>query len=221
VNKDLSVFARESEGAAFNVVERMGGPFIGGAPIPLNTVDQTEVGVKFRSSGFESFVTFFSARTAEGNYDVTTQILSANHYSAKGVELEGGYHFGGFQVRGGFTYTDATITGSNDATIINNQPHRLAKYIYQVSPSYTVNALTIGASLVGTDKSFGDDQNSIIQSAFSTVNAFARYDIGSHAYASISANNLFNTIGWTEYDNGQGARSINGRTVRATLGYKF
>ena len=218
---NLAVFARESEGVAFNVVERMGGPFIGGAPIPVNTVEQTEVGLKFRSSGFESFVTFFSARTAEGNYDVTTRVLSANHYSAQGVELEGGYHVGGFQIRGGFTYTDAKIIGSNDPTVIDNQPHRLAKYIYQLSPSYSWNALTIGGSIIGTDKSFGDDQNTIIQPSFATVNAFARYEIGSHAFASLSANNLFNTIGWTEYDNGQGARSINGRTVRATVGYKF
>jgi len=218
---DLALFARDSEGAAFNVVERMGGPFIGGAPIPINTVEQTEVGIKWRNGGFESFVTFFSARTKEGNYDVTTRILSANQYSAQGVEIESGYHIGGFQIRGGFTYTDASIIGASDPTIIGDQPHRLAKYIYQVSPSYTWEKFTIGGSVIGTAKSFGDDQNTIVQPAFCTVNAYAKYELSERASVSVSANNLFNTIGWTEYDNGQGARSINGQTIKASLAYKF
>ncbi|MDP9013321.1 MAG: TonB-dependent receptor [Pseudomonadota bacterium] len=218
---DLAIFARYSDGASFNVVERMGGPFIGGAPIPINTVKQTEVGVKWRQGGFNSFVTFFKADTNEGNYDLTTQILSENTYTAKGVEIESSYQWGGFGVSGGFTYTDASITGSNIAAVVGDQPHRLAKYIYQVTPSYTLAAFTIGGSLIGTAKSFGDDQNTIIQPSFYTVSLFGNYQFNPHASLSLSANNLFDKIGWTEYDNGQGARSINGRTVRATFKYKL
>jgi hypothetical protein len=39
---------------------------------------------------------------------------------------------------------------------------------------------------------------------------------------SFSANNLLNTIGYTEVEgDGHAARSINGRTVRGTLKYSF
>lgn len=221
LTSDLAVFARYSDGASFNVVERMGGPFIGGAPIPINTVKQTELGVKWRQGDFNSFITFFKADTDEGNYDLTTQILSQNTYTAKGVEIESSYRWGGFNVSGGFTYTDASITGSNDPTIVGDQPHRLAKYIYQLTPSYTVAAFTVGGSLIGTAKSFGDDQNTIVQPSFYTMSLFGNYDFNRHASLSLSVNNLFDKIGWTEYDNGQGARSINGRTTRATIRYKF
>ncbi|MDP9082582.1 MAG: TonB-dependent receptor [Pseudomonadota bacterium] len=221
VTSDLAIFARYSDGASFNVVERMGGPFIGGAPIPINTVKQTELGVKWRKGVLNSFITLFKADTNEGNYDLTTQILSENTYTAKGVEIESSYRWGGFNVSGGFTYTDASITRSNVAAIIGDQPHRLAKYIYQVTPSYAVAAFTVGGSLIGTAKSFGDDQNTIIQPSFYTVSLFGNYQFNQHASLSLSVNNLFDKIGWTEYDNGQGARSINGRTSRATIKYKF
>lgn len=221
INPNLSGFARYSDGASFNVVERMGGPFDGTQPITINTVKQAELGVKWRQGGLSTFVTFFNAKTAEGNFDLTTGILSQNTYSANGVEIESAYRVGGFNLSAGLTYTDAKIVSANDPTIVNNQPHRLAKYIYQVTPSYRLGDFTVGGSVIGTAKSFGDDQNTIIQPGFETVNFFTNYQIDPHASISLSANNVFNKIGWTEYDSGQGARSINGRTVRVALKYTF
>ena len=221
LNDNLAVFARYSDGASFNVVERMGGPFDGTQPIPINTVKQTEVGVKWRQSGFSTFVTLFKADTAEGNYDLTTRQLTQNTYTAKGVEVESAYRIGNFNISGSFTYTDASIVGALDPTIIGNQPLRLAKYIYQLVPSYQVGNFTLGGSLIGTDKSFGDNANTIILPSYYTINAFATYQVSDRAMVSLSANNLFNQVGWTEYDNGQGARSINGRTVKIALKYSF
>ena len=57
---------------------------------------------------------------------------------------------------------------------------------------------------------------------FVAVNAFVSYAIMQSLTASITANNLFDTIGYTESNDGRGAaRSINGRTVKATLRYTF
>ena len=221
LTSNLAVFARYSDGAAFNVVERMGGPFIGGSPIPINTVKQTELGVKWREGGFSTFVTAFKANTEEGNYDLTTRLLTQNTYTAKGLEVESAYRVGGFNISGGFTYTDAQIVSALDSTIVGNQPQRLAKYIYQVVPSYRFGDFGLGGSLIGTDKSFGDNQNTIIMPSYYTVNVFGNYQISSRATVALSANNLFNKIGWTEYDNGQGARSINGRTAKLGLKYSF
>jgi outer membrane receptor protein involved in Fe transport len=222
VSKDLAFFAHYSDGASFNVIERLGSqPLDGSAPIPINTVKQLEGGVKWRAGGFSSFVTLFNAKTSESNYDLTTGITTANTYNANGVEIEASYRQGGFNVSGGFTYVDATISTSNVASAVGNEPHRLAPYTYQVSPSFTFGEFTVGGSVIGTAKSYGDDQNTIIMPAFATVNMFGNYQFDMHTSVWFSANNLFNRIGWTEYDAGQGARSINGRTMKAGIKYTF
>ena len=222
LTKDLALFAHYSDGASFNVIERLGSqPLDGSSPIPINTVKQFEGGVKWRSGGFSSFVTLFNAKTSESNYDLTTAITTANTYNANGVEIEASYRQGGFNISGGFTYVDATISTSNVANTTGNEPHRLAPYTYQFSPSYMFGDFSIGGSLIGTAKSYGDDQNTIIMPAFFTTNMFSRYQFDAHTSVWLSANNLFNKIGWTEYDAGQGARSINGRTIKAGVKYTF
>jgi outer membrane cobalamin receptor len=226
IDKNLAVFAHYSSGASFNVIERMGGPYDGTAPIPLNTVKQFEGGVKWRTGGFSTFVTLFNAKTAESNFDVTIDQLTSNTYNANGVEFESAYRVGGFSISGGFTYVDASITSTNEteadgSSVNGNQPKRLARYTYQVTPTYSMDNWTIGGSIVGTGKSFGDDQNTIVLPAFYSVNLFANVQLSQHTTAWLSANNLFNTVGWTEYDAGQGARSINGRTAKVGLKYTF
>ncbi len=226
VSSDLALFAHYSDGASFNVIERMGGPFDGSAPIPLNTVKQLEGGVKWRSGGFSTFVTLFNAKTSESNYDVTLNQETANTYNANGVEIESAYHNGGFSINGGFTYVDATIKSSNEtqadgSSVNGDHPKRLAPYTYQIAPSYQMDNWSIGGSLVGTAKSYGDDQNTIILPAFYTVNLFGNYQLSTHTSAWLSANNLLNKVGYTEYDGGQGARSVNARTVRVGLKYSF
>jgi outer membrane receptor protein involved in Fe transport len=55
-----------------------------------------------------------------------------------------------------------------------------------------------------------------------SVNAFFNYSITPNTMVSLAANNLFDAIGYTESNDGRGAaRSINGRTVKATLKYSF
>ena len=226
LTSDLALFAHYSDGASFNVIERMSGPFDGSAPIPLNTVKQIEGGVKYRNHGFSAFVTLFNAKTSESNYDVTLHQETANTYNANGIEIESAYHDGGFSVNGGFTYVKASIQSSNEtqsdgSSVNGDQPKRLAPFTYQIAPSYRMDNWVIGGSLVGTAKSYGDDQNTIILPAFYTANLFGNYQISTHTSAWLSANNLFNKVGFTEYDGGQGARSVNARAVRVGLKYSF
>jgi len=226
LTSNLALFVHYSDGASFNVIERMSGPFDGSAPIPLNTVKQFEGGVKWRAGGFSAFVTLFNAKTAESNYDVTINQETANTYNSNGVEIESAYHLGNFNISGGFTYVDASIrssteTQANGSSVNGDQPKRLAPYTYQFAPSYRMDNWSVGGSLVGTAKSFGDDQNTIIMPAYYTVNLFGNYQFSTHASGWLSANNLMNKIGWTEYDAGQGARSVNARTVKVGLKYSF
>ena len=223
LNKDLALFARLSEGVAFNADRIMFGsaavPMAGGAGVvPINTVQQLEGGVKMRSGNLSTFVTVFQAKTDESNYDATTQKSTANKYDAKGIEIEAGYKMGAFRINGGLTLTDAKIVSSGLT------PNRQAKVVYQLSPTYSTGALTVGAAIVGSS-SAKDAQGSSYEAtlpAYTVVNGFANYAISKDLTATFGVYNLTNTIGYTEINDGRmAARSINGRSAKVGLKYNF
>ncbi|MBC3833677.1 TonB-dependent receptor [Undibacterium amnicola] len=222
-DKNLAFFARTSEGIAFNADRIMfGNPLDGSVPISTNIVKQTEAGFKWKSGGFNSFVTFFQAKTDESNFEATTQKFTANSYDAKGTEIEASYRMGAFSLSGGATFTNAEIVNANDKSVIGKTPRRQARTVYQLTPTWTAGDLVLGASVIGTSKSWGDDNNTITMPGFKVVNAFVNYQINERLKASLNANNLFNAIGYTEVEgDGHAARSVNGRSVRATLTYSF
>jgi outer membrane receptor protein involved in Fe transport len=225
VSSTLAAFARVSDGVAFNADRILfGTPLDGSAPININTVKQIEGGVKWRSGGVSTFVTLFQAKTDETNYEATTQRSTANSYDAKGVELEAAYAMDDFRVTAGMTYTDAKITGTapGDVAVIGNTPRRQAKVIYQIAPTYTIGDATIGASVIGTGKSWADDAHTIVMPAYAVVNASLSYRLTPKATLAVSANNLFNKLGYTEVEgDGHAARAITGRAAKISLGYAF
>lgn len=223
LNRDLSFFGRLSNGVSFSADRLLyGNPLDGSVPININEVDQLEGGVKWRSGPLSVFATLFNAKTKESNYEVTTQTFTNNKYKANGVEFEGAYTAGDFRLAAGATLTKAKITESNTASQVGNKPRRQADWVYQVAPSYTLGNLEFGAAVIGTTKSFGDDGNTITMPGFTVVNAFANYQIGSSTTVSVGVNNLFDKLGYTEVEgDGHAARSVNGRTFKASLKYQF
>ena len=224
-NRNLAAFARVSDGIAFNADRILfGTPLDGSAPVNINTVRQAEGGVKWRSGGASVFLTVFRAKTDESNFEATTRISTANRYDAKGAELEAAWSLGNFRINGGLTYTDAEIVGTakGQEGNIGHTPRRQARFTYQLAPSYVLDKLTVGGSLVGTGRSWADDGNTIDMPAFRVVNAFVRYQFTQQLSGSLSANNLFNKIGYTEVEgDGHAARSIGGRAIKAGLNYSF
>lgn len=222
---NLAVFARVSEGVAFNADRILfGTPLDGSVPVAMNTVRQLEGGVKWRHGPLSTFVTVFQAKTKESNYEATTQLRTANSYEAKGVELEAAYSAGDFRINGGLTFTDAEITGTApaDVALIGNTPRRQARVVYQIAPTYEWGPATLGASLVGTGKSWGDDAHTITLPAYQVLNAFVNYQLTPQMQVALTANNLLNKIGYTEVEgDGHAARSITGRAVKVSLKYAF
>jgi len=226
LSKDLSVFARYSDGAAYNAdrITFFNNPnLVNGksSTIPTNKVKQAEVGVKVRGGGMSLFATLFHAKTDEVNVDVTTVpiVAKANSYRSNGLELEGSASFGMFSLLGGLTYTDAKQADGR-------APKRQAKVVYQLTPTANISdALTVGVGIVGTTKSLDDGPAgslTITLPAYTVVNAFASYALTSKATLSLSANNLFNELAYTESNDGRGAaRAYTGRTVKASLRYTF
>ncbi|WP_338770920.1 TonB-dependent receptor [Massilia sp. METH4] len=225
LSSGLAVFARSSEGVAFNADRILfGAPLDGSAPISINTVRQLEGGVKWRSGPLSAFVTAFHAKTRETNYEVTTQTSTANSYDAKGVEIEAAWRNGGFQVNGGLTLTDAEISAAapGSEALVGNTPRRQARAVYQLAASYDFGPAKVGASMVGTGRSWADDANTIELPAYRTVSAFVNYRINERIMLALSANNLFNETGFTEAESdGHAARSVSGRSIKASVRYSF
>ncbi|ATC24078.1 TonB-dependent receptor [Caulobacter vibrioides] len=235
-NPDVAAFARVSRGGRANADRLLFGKVRADGTVSkedaVDMVDQVEGGVKYRRAGFGLFATAFWARTQEQNFEATSQRFFDRTYKAKGIELEASYRIGDFSVTGGATYTDAVI--DKDAltpAVVGNAPRRQAKWIYQFAPTWTINdKATIGASVIGTTKAYAQDDNQLIFPAYAQVNAFAEYKLAETLSLSVNANNLFDKVGLTEAEEGSitagsvnaiRARSINGRTVTATLRYSF
>ncbi len=230
-SRAMAAFARVSKGSSFAAADRVvfGNAAVasGSQPYPVNELKQFEAGLKLRQGAFSGFFTFFSAKTKEdGGFEATTQSYLKDNYTANGIEAELAWRSGAFTVSGGATLTKAKIDGgANDG----NTPRRQADFVYQVTPSYAFGAFEVGASIVGTTKSYAQNDNQVVLPAFVTVNPFASYQLSDKLSVSLSVNNLFDKVGYTEAE-GQGnltnnplfiARSINGRTTKATLKYSF
>jgi outer membrane receptor protein involved in Fe transport len=229
-SRQMAAFARISRGYSFASPDRTiwDANVAGGSqPYPKNELSQFEAGLKLRQGAFSGFFTFFSAKTKEdGGFEVTTRQYLKDNYTANGIEAELAWRSGPFAVSGGATWTKAKIDGgANDG----NTPRRQADFVYQITPSYSVGPFEVGASIVGTTKSYAQNDNNVVLPGFVVVNPFASYQLSDKLALSLSINNLFDKIGYTEAE-GQGnltnnplfvARSINGRTTKATLKYSF
>ena len=129
-----------------------------------------------------------------------------------------GYKMNNFRINGGITLTNASIDSSLNAAEIGKTPRRQAKIIYAVTPSYKSGDFEVGASFIGTTDSFGDDANKIKMKGYIVTNMFVNYQINKQVSASLAANNLFNTFGYTEVEGaGHAARSVAGRSVKASI----
>lgn len=235
LSDDAAVFGRASRGGRANADRLLFGVVLPDGSVrkddAIDYVEQYELGVKYRSGGFGLFVTGFYAKTQEQNFEATTQRFFDRDYRAVGVELEAAYRSGIFDLRAGATWTDAeiakdAITPANEG----NTPRRQANLIYQVTPALDFGQARVGFNVVGTTKAYAQDNNQLIFPGYTQVNAFVNFRPAQNVELSLNANNLFNVTGITEAEEGSivtgannylRARSINGRTISASIRFDF
>jgi len=251
LTSELAVFARYSDGAAFNGERQDGSgaynPSSGAALVKDSFVDvvkQFEAGLKWQTKSFlpgrlDANATYFHADTEESQTN-TTQAPPVPYniaYRSYGVELEGIWSVGGFRFDGTTTWTHARITKyASNPGLVGKKPRRQADLIWNLNGSYTTGPFDFGVNVNGTTDSYAGFANLYIQPGYSVVGAYINWHLSPNLVASINGNNLFNTVGITEAEedsgrywdtNGDGkvdmtsARSIAGRTISARLRYTF
>lgn len=198
----------------------------------LDFLNQAEIGYKQGFNNGALYVTgFYSTTTEQAGFEATNpDLIIDNDYKSFGVEIEGSYRMNNFTVRGAVTYTKASLeSGDNQG----NAPRRQPDFIYNLIPSYNfgVNKQnSIGLSFIGQTKAFAQDTNELIMPGFVIVNSFVNIGITKDLNANLSANNLFDTLGITESEEGaitEGqnnilrARALPGRSVSLGLTYQF
>lgn len=232
---DLAVFGRYSHGGRANADRLLFGPNVlaDGSLLDdeaaVDEVDQIEIGAKYRGDDFGLFVTAFYAETEEQNFEATSQTFFDREYEALGVEFEGSYQIGNFNLTGSATWTDAEIASDQlNPGVEGNTPRRQADLIYSLTPSYSTERYSLGLNIIGTTDAYAQDNNELEFDGYTQVNAFAYYYFDSGFSVSLNVNNLFDETGLTEAEEGSvpannviRARSINGRTSTVTLKYEF
>lgn len=237
LNKDLALFARTSKGGRATAdrldqsLLNADGSLKGDDKAAYQDVTQTEVGIKTRSKNLlpgtlSANATLFYTKTREpAGYELNV-LRPAQTFDSKGVELEAGWSYQGFALRGTVTYTDANADGANGAA--GYTPRRQAEWIYSVEPSYSTGRFGVGFALIGTTDSYFQNNNDLKMPGYNYVNAFINYAITPRLIASLDVNNLLDTTGFTEGEEGSlpsngivRARSIPGRTTAVTLRYTF
>lgn len=234
ITPDLAVFARVSEGGRANA-ERVlfgGGINADGSiaqDVAVNTVKQAEAGVKWRSNHASVFATLFHATTKVTDQDVTstTNRFTSKVYEANGLELEGSYFLDRFSLRGGLTYTlGKVVKNDKEPEKVGQQVNQ--RLMYQLTPAWHAFNYSIGLNIIGTSRV--PFEGGISAPSYTQVNGFADYRFDKNLKLVVTANNIFNTIGITELPNASAGitangvntgRSINGRSINATLVYTY
>jgi outer membrane receptor protein involved in Fe transport len=232
----LAAFARYSRGGRVNADRLLFGPTIdlqtGGlvnGSKPYDFVKQAEGGVKFSSGPIALYATVFNAKTQETNYLLSQQQFTSRRYDATGVELEGRFRRGPFSLTAAGTYTDAKITSdATDATLDGNRPQRQAAFVYQATPQLDFGRVSFGANVIGTTSSYTQPVNQLKMPAYTQVNGFVLVRAADNVSFNVNANNIFNVKGITEAEDAAipsnqlvRARSINGRTIAASVRFDF
>ncbi|NBP69215.1 MAG: TonB-dependent receptor, partial [Cytophagia bacterium] len=204
--------------------------------LSADMVNQAELGYKRKLTNASIYATAFYAGISEQNWDFSPAGIRQiqREYTAYGLELEGSYTLRKFNFNGSVTWTKAEITKDAINPIFEgNTPRRQAAFIYNAIAAYKFgqqNRYEIGTSIIGTTKAYAQDNNQLIMPGYAYFNPFITATLTKDFTATINVNNVFDSIGITEVEEGNitentenivRARAITGRTTSLTLAYTF
>lgn len=243
VAEQLALFARYSRGGRGAADRILFTPIVSATSGRLvddraghDVVKQAEAGLKYRQGALTLNLTGFWAKTREINLQTVTlpdgtlqPSVIARGYKAMGAEFEGAFRKGPFSISAGATYTHAEIeSDALNPVLEGNTPRHQPKFIFQATPQFETEQVTVGANFVGTTSSYSQDINQLKMPGYTVVNAFLQFRPTRGVQVALNASNLFNVLGLTEVAQGTipangivGVRAINGRTISSSLRFDF
>jgi outer membrane receptor protein involved in Fe transport len=235
VAEPFSVFARYSRGARANADKILFTPVVdpltGGVASDdrQDTVIQYEAGFKLRRGGISVNGTVFKVKADDKNVLNGAANATNRSYEAEGMELEGTFTRGVFNLMMAATYTKAKITEDRlNAALSGKEPRHQPDWVFVAVPQVDFGRIAAGANIVTITGSYAQDSNLLRMPGFTTVGTYVEAKPADNLRLTISAQNLFNTLGIFEVNqssvpaNGIGfARAANGRTVQASLRLEF
>jgi len=235
VAEPFSVFARYSKGARAAADKVLFTPTVdpltGNVPREdrQDDVIQYEAGFKFRKNGITLNATAFHVEAEDQNVLNGAANATNRVYEADGVELEGTFTRGVFSLMAAATYTQAKITEDRIGGVFTGkEPRHQPDWVFVAVPQVDFGRFAAGANIVTITSSFAQDSNQLRMPGFTTVGAYAEFDPAKNLRLTVSAQNLFDTLGIFEVNqasvpaSGRGfARAANGRTVQASLRLAF
>ena len=235
VAEAFSVFARYSRGGRASADKILFTPLVdplSGDVASVNQVDfvtQLEGGFKLRRNGVTVNATVFHVEANDRNVLNGAASSTNRTYVAEGVELEGTITRGVFNLMLAATYTQAKISEDRIGGVFTGkEPRHQPDWVFVAVPQVDFGKFAAGANIVTITGSFAQDNNLLRMPGFTQVGAFVEADPAKNLRLTVSAQNLFNTLGIFEVNqsavpaNGVGfARAANGRTVQASLALSF
>lgn len=234
---DSSVFFRYSDGgrAIGDRLTQVGGSLNPDGSLTATTdgydnVTQIELGYKYLGSDWSLFATYFNTEVEETNSELTSGLTFVRDYEANGIEFEGDFSFGDFfSISGNATWSDAEI--SSDLTnpgVVGNTPRRQADFIWTITPDYSTDNFSIGATLQGSTDYFVQDNNSLKQDAYNLIHLYGTWYVTDALSVSFNVNNLTDEFVVTESEEGSAnagdivrARALSGTSTSIGLTYNF
>ena len=237
LNDDSSVFFRYSDGgrAVGDRLTQVAGSLNPDGSLTSTTdgydnVTQIELGYKYLGRDWSLFATYFNTDVEETNSEITSGLTFIREYEASGIEFEGDYSIGdSFSISGNMTWSDAEI--SSDLTnpgVVGNTPRRQADFIWTITPDYSTDNFSVGATLQGSTDYFVQDNNSLKQDGYNLIHLYGVWYITDDLLLSLNVNNLTDEFVITESEEGSAnpgdivrARALSGTSTAIGVTYNF
>jgi iron complex outermembrane receptor protein len=216
-------------------------PIIGtaadGTPYKPSEGKQTEVGIKYKPTGIDAFLTVAAFDITQTNVrtmsPVGTGYVQTGEIKSRGFEFEAHANpTSNLDLIASYAFVDATVSSDTDVSIIGNAPVSVPKHMASLWANYRfserpVRGLSVsgGARYVGVSQ--GDPANSFAVPAVTLFDAALRYDFGTGnvqlkgVEGSVNVRNLFDKDYVSSCFSTGGCFYGQGRTVAAMLKYRW
>lgn len=207
-------------------------------PFVPTTGQQYEAGIKYQPPGINMLITaavFDLTKQNVVTVDPANPLLSVQtgEIESKGIELEAKASLSqGWDILAAYTYLDAKVTQSLDASQIGKRPLNVPDQMASLWLFYTVQegpllGLGLGGGVRYVGDSAGSADNAIIVPAYTLFDAALQYDFAKQIPAmkgvklTLNATNLFDKTYVSECTNIVNCLYGTGRTVVAGLKYNW